>query len=137
MSVTWNPAGEKALMTSRQWRQTLDSAAFVITAHAVPYSGVDTGRLTQSMGHSVEQDLPAGHLVARLGSGLGDGAMPVSYWSFHWADRPAPGQESMPVETAHLPHRPHPTKPAPTQPYSHAMRELGIQYQVEPGGYES
>lgn len=137
MSVTWNDSEANKLFSSREMRQVLDGVAFTISAHAVPHSGVDTGRLTQSMGHSVEQADDGAHLVARLGSGLGDGSQPISYWSYHWANRPAPDQAQLAEDKLHLPHRSHPTKPAPTTPYASAMRELGIDFQIEPGGYEA
>jgi hypothetical protein len=134
-AVEWHEDGERELLNSRGLRQKLDAVAFTITAHAVPHSGVDTGRLINSMGHTVKTD--NGQLVAYLGSGLQDGTQPVFYWSYHWAGRAAPNQESLPKSTDSLPKREHPTRPGPTRPYSKALRELGINAHINPGGFES
>jgi hypothetical protein len=131
----WHADGLRALLTSGGMRQTLDGLCFTITAHAVPHSGVDTGRLINSMGHKiVELD---GELVAKLGSGATDGVQPVAYWAQHWAGRDAPNQASLPATDESGPRRPHTTRPAPTKPYTKALSELGINAHVEPGGFES
>lgn len=120
------------LLSSSEMRRELESRAFVITATAVPYSGVDTGRLITSMSHRVE---PAdGRLVAVLGSGAGDNVDSVSYASWHWADRPDPAARP---ERDEIRGRsvPHPTKPAPTRPYTHALEDLGVEYTVK--GFEA
>lgn len=132
--VTYHDEGEHQLATSLGMKEVLDALAFTITAHAVPHSGVDTGRLIASMGHKTEKD--GDSLVARLGSGVADGVEPVWYSSYHWADREPPG--GPPTDRREIRrHIPHPTKPAPTRPYAKAMQELGIVYTVNPGGYES
>ena len=132
--VTWNPDGERDLLTSREFRRELDRMAFRITAHAIPHSGVDTGRLINSISHSVKID--NGTLVARLGSGQGDGTEAVWYWSWHWAKQapPVPAPRTAEVRGRKIPH---PPRPAPTKPYTKALRELGIPFTIEPGGYES
>jgi hypothetical protein len=137
VTTTVNQGAVNSFATSRPMRQMLDGIAFTVTAHAVPYSGVDTGRLIGSMTHTVTET--DGQLVAYLGSGVGDGTTPVYYWAYHWAGRPAPDQDSLakpgPGET--LPSRPHPTKPSPTRPYKSAMDDLNVTYTVNPGGFES
>lgn len=123
------------LATSREMRRTLDELAFIVTAHAVPHSGVDTGRLVNSMDHRVE--VVDGHAEAVLGSNASTGGDPVEYAAPHWADRADPamaGRKSPELRGRAIPH---PTKPAPTLPYSKALTELGIAFTVEPGGFES
>ena len=134
VKVTWHEEGERDLARSRDLRQALDRMAFRITAHAIPHSGVDTGRLINSMSHTVKLD--GGVLTAFLGSGLGDGVEPVWYWSWHWAKQapPTPAPKTDEIRGRRIPH---PTKPAPTRPYTKALRELGIPFTVEPGGFES
>ena len=121
------------LFSSREFRNALNKIAFTITAHAVPHSGVDTGRLINSMGHRVED--VDGHLEAVLGSGAGDGVEPVWYASYHWAAQADP--TARPDGRDIRKHIPHVTKPSPTLPYSKAMDELGINYDIEPGGFKS
>lgn len=134
VDVTWNAAGERDFAHSQQLRRLLDAASFTITAHAVPHVGVDTGRLINSMGHKVTSDGTS--LVARLGSGVQDGVAPVWYWTWHWAKQPPPGGAPSTKETRGR-RIPHPTRPAPTRPYSKALRELGITFTIAPGGYET
>lgn len=134
--VTWHEDGERALATSKGMRQKLDAISFTITAHAIPHSGVDTGRLINSLNHRVEED--SGELVAVLGSNAADpGTEAVEYASFHFANRRDPGAPALTKKRLTRRRIPHPTKKAPTLPYSKAMRELGINYNVEPGGFES
>lgn len=133
MSSEINQDALEALFTSSGMRKVLDGIAFTITAHAIPHTGVDTGRLLNSMSHRVEKS--GDHLEAVLGSGAGDGVEPVWYASYHWAAQEDPGvRPSGPEIRKHIPH---PTKPAPTRPYSKAMDEIGIDYDVEPGGFLS
>ena len=134
--VTWNTDGEKALATSKGMEQKLNAIAFTITAHAVPHSGVDTGRLINSMNHRVEED--AGELRAVLGSNAADASTEaVEYASFHFANRKDPGAPAIKPKRITRRRIPHPTKKAPTLPYSKAMKELGINYTVEAGGFEA
>jgi hypothetical protein len=134
--TTINQAAFDAFCTSDDLRKVLDAAAFTITAHAVPHSGVDTGRLINSMGHEVEA--VDGVLEAHLGSGLGDGVMPVHYWAYHWAGVPAPDQDRLPKPGPgeSLPSRQNAPKASPTRPYSKALNELGVTYTVD-GGVEA
>jgi hypothetical protein len=124
---------ERALLTGRQWRRFLDGLGYTIVGHAIPHSGVDTGMLVQSMGHRVEPG-EGGHLELVLGSGAATGVREIWYAAAHWADKPP----TLPPDGAvKRKRRDHPTRPAPTRPWSKALRALGITYNVEPGGYES
>jgi hypothetical protein len=132
--VEWSEEAERELLTSPELRRALDALAFTITAHAVPHSGVDTGRLINSMGHRIDRE--DGRLVAYLGSGAQDGVQPVYYAAPHWAGRPDPNgrRATRPEKRKRIPHA---TRQAPTKPYTKAMQELGVEYTVEPGGFES
>jgi hypothetical protein len=132
--VTWNDKGARELFHSPELRRVLDGAAFTVTAHAVPHSGVDSGRLIASMGHATKSDGKT--LTATLGSGAQDGVGAVWYASYHWADRPDPGARPNQAEVRGRAIE-HPTKPAPTRPYVKALRELGVRFTVSPGGFES
>jgi hypothetical protein len=133
VELRWNEDGERALFKSAELRQVLDAAAFTITAHAVPHSGVDTGRLINSMSHRIEWDGET--LAAYLGSGQGDGVEPVWYSTYHWAGEAPPN--GVP-RTREIRRRiPHPTKPAPTRPYTKSLAELGIEFTIAPGGHQS
>ena len=131
--VTWNDAGAHALLDSQAVYEWADLLGFQITAHAVPHSGVDTGRLTTSMSHRV--DVTGDDLVITLGSGVADGVEGVEYALPHWAnvkdDRPHTKQAEIRKRI------PHPTRPAPTKPWSKALAELGIDYTIAPGGHEA
>jgi len=133
VEVTYDLSVERAMFASPQWRRFLDRLAFTITGHAVPYSGVDTGTLTQSMGHAIEADTD-GYLEAVLGSGAATGTREVWYAPAHWADKKP---LLTPRRRAGRKRREHPTKPAPTKPYVNAMRKLGIDFDIEPGGFET
>lgn len=134
IDVTFHADGLRALATGSAMRQYLDAVAFTITAHAIPHSGVDTGRLVNSMSHGLHTE--GDTLVVRLGSGEGDGVQPVWYAPVNWAgDRAAPKPA-----TAEIPRkrpRNHQPRPTPTKPYVRALRELGITFQVAPGGRET
>jgi hypothetical protein len=132
--VTWNDRGARELLHSAEMRRVLDGAAFTITAHAVPFSGVDTGRLINSMGHTTKSDGTS--FVATLGSGAQDGVNAVWYASYHWADRPDPSARPDQAEVRGR-KIDHPTRKAPTRPYTQALRQLGIRFTVNPGGFES
>jgi len=132
VSITYNKNAEKELLHSSAWRATLNRLGFTITGHAVPLSGVDTGALVQSMGHSLVNTDEAYELV--LGSGAASGVEEVWYAAPHWAKR---SPLKRPDRTRSRKSRPHPTKPAPTKPWSKALRALGIAYKVEPGGFEA
>lgn len=131
--VKYHEDAEKALFSSRPWRQFLDRIGFAITGHAIPYSGVDTGALVGSMSHDVEVE--DGRFIVTMGSGARDGVPEVWYAAPHWAKK----QPTIPAPswTVRRKRVPHPTKPAPTRPWAKALRALGIDYQVEPGGYEA
>lgn len=133
--VEWHAEGEHDLARSAGLKAVLDAIAFTITAHAVPHSGVDTGRLVNSMDHGI--DTEDGTLVAYLGSNAGQpGAQPVEYADYHWADKEAPDHVRR-IGKRLRKSIPHPTRKAPTRPYKKAMDELGIVYTVEPGGFEA
>ena len=134
-TVEYHDTGEHELATSAELRDYLNAMAFTITAHAVPHSGVDTGRLIGSMSHAIKTD--SGSFVAVLGSGTGDGVDAVYYAAPHWAGRTDPSADKPATDEVRGRRIPHPTKPGPTKPYSKAMRELGITYTVEPGGFEA
>jgi hypothetical protein len=124
---------ERELLTGTQWRRFLDSLGFTIVGQAVPFSGVDTGALVQSMGHRVEPGKNGG-LELVLGSGASTGTREIWYAAAHWA-----GQRNQlpPERRVSRRRRAHPTRPGPTKPWSRALNALGITYTVEPGGFES
>jgi hypothetical protein len=131
--VTVNQKGVDQFAQSPGVRQLLDALAFTITAHAVPHSGVDTGRLVGSMSHRV---VPVdGVLEAQLGSGAADDVNPVYYWAYNWAGEPAPNQEQLPKPGPgeRLPSRQTQPRPTPTRPYTKALDELGIDYRNDGG----
>lgn len=119
---------ERRLFRSTAWRKTLDRIAFTITGHAVPYSGVDTGALTQSLSHRVEPGSD-GALEAVLGSGAATETAEVWYAAPHFAGRKPTIPK--PLQVLRRRKRAHPTKKAPTRPYASAMRALGIAFTVE------
>lgn len=129
--VKYDKAVERELFHSTGWRAHLDRIGFTITGHAIPHVGVDTGALINSLGHAVEDSEDRSHLVAVLGSGTADGTDPIYYAAPHLAGRADPNGKKAPEQRVSRPKRPHPTKKAPTLPYSKAMRELGITYEVE------
>jgi hypothetical protein len=134
--VEWNKDGADDLKNGAELRRVLDRAAFAITAQAIPFTGVDTGMLKNSMGHEVVRDGADG-LVARLGSNMGPGLTPIYYWSYHWAGRAAPDQDRLAKPVGRLKSRQTAPKTAPTKPYSKAMRTLGIRWTETPGGFEA
>lgn len=121
----------KDLFHSRGWQQTLDRIGFAVVGHAIPHVGVDTGALVNSLGHAVEDGEDDTALVAVLGSGTRDGVDPIYYAAPHMAGRKDPDGAQAPANRRSRPKRPHPTKKAPTLPFSKAMDELGINYEVE------
>lgn len=134
-SVEWHEDGARELARSAGMKAVLDRIAFTITAHAIPHSGVDTGRLVNSMDHGT--DVEDGTMVAYLGSNAGQPfTQPVEYADYHWAKKKAPDHVRR-IANRLRKSIPHPTKKAPTLPYKRAMDELGISYTVEPGGFEA
>jgi hypothetical protein len=131
--IEYDKLAERDLLTSSEFRRFLDRLGFTIVGHAVPHSGVDTGALTQSMGHRVEMTDDGCELV--LGSGAATGVEEIWYAAPHWAKQKP--TVPRPAHAKSRKRRPHPTKPAPTKPWSKAMNALGISYTVEPGGFES
>jgi hypothetical protein len=131
--ITYDEIAEREMMKSSAWRQFLDRLGFTIVGHAVPHSGVDTGALMQSMGHRVEDNGGGAELV--LGSGAATGVQEIWYAAPHWAKQKP--TMPRPLNAKSRKKRPHPTKPAPTKPWTKAMRALGVPFTVEPGGFES
>jgi hypothetical protein len=131
--IEYDAIAEKQLLTSAEFRRFLDRIGFMIVGHAVPHSGVDTGALVQSMGHRVEVTDDGCELV--LGSGAATGVEEIWYAAPHWAKQKP--TKPRPANAKSRKRRPHPTKAAPTKPWSKALRALGIDYTVEPGGFES
>ncbi len=131
--IEYDELAEREMMRSAAWRQFLDRLGFTIVGHAVPHSGVDTGALVQSMGHRIEDGVNGSELV--LGSGAATGVQEVWYAAPHWAKQKP--QVARPVNAKSRKRRPHPTKPAPTKPWTKALRALGVPFTVEPGGFES
>lgn len=131
--IEYDELAEREMMRSSAWRTFLDRLGFTIVGHAVPHSGVDTGALMQSMGHRIEDGKDGSELV--LGSGAATGVQEIWYAAPHWAkQRPLVPR---PVNAKSRKRRPHPTKPAPTKPWTKALRALGVPFTVEPGGFES
>lgn len=129
--IEWNKAAEAELLRSEGVRRKLDAVAFTITAHAIPLSGRDTGRLVNSMDHSITLD--GGTLVAHLGSNASTGTNAVGYASMNWAGK----GEWVTNDERRLRRRrrgPNPgRKPVPTRPYAKAMRALGIRFKKNQG----
>lgn len=132
--VTYYKDAEKALVTGPAMRKQLDGLAFTIVGHAVPHVGVDTGALVNSLGHRIEEK--DGMLQAVLGSGAAAGVAPIWYASAHMAGVADPTVKA-PAQRPSRKRREHPTKKAPTRPFKKALDELGIKYQVRPGGFEA
>jgi hypothetical protein len=124
------------LVSGREMRRLLNAFGFQLTGTAVPYSGVDTGRLVNSMGHRVE--LRGDRLVTVCGSGAADHAEAVWHGWYHWGAVPPPPGEGANIygDQIREPRRDHPTKPGPTRPWSSALRELGWSYTVTGQGAE-
>jgi hypothetical protein len=133
IKIEYDVIAEREMMKSPAWRQFLDRLGFTIVGHAVPHSGVDTGALMQSMGHRIEDGENGSELV--LGSGAATGVQEIWYAAPHWAKQKP--TMPRPANAKSRKKRPHPTKPAPTKPWTKAMRALGIPFTVQPGGYES
>lgn len=131
--IEYDELAERELMRSAAWRQYLDRLGFTIVGHAVPHSGVDTGALMQSMGHRIEDGVNGSELV--LGSGSATGVQEIWYAAPHWAKRKP--LVPRPANAKSRKRRPHPTRPAPTKPWTKALRALGVPFTVEPGGFES
>lgn len=131
---TYNKDAENAIFSGPAIRQVLDRAAFTIVGHAIPHVGVDTGALVNSLGHRIET--VDGVAEAIIGSGTGAGVQPIWYAAPHMAGRTDPNVPA-PRDVRPRPKREHPTKKAPTLPFKKAMDELGIDYTVSPGGFES
>lgn len=131
--ITYDDLVEKQILHGAAWRQQLERLGFMIVGAAVPHSGVDTGALIQSMGHRVEDGGSGLELV--LGSGAATGVQEIWYAAPHWAKQkpttPKPGGAKSRKR------RPHPTKPAPTLPWTKALTSLRIPFTVEPGGFPS
>lgn len=119
------------LFHSTGWRKTLDTIGFAVVGHAIPHVGVDTGALVNSLGHAIDDSDDKQTLVAVMGSGTRDGVDPIYYAAPHLAGRKDPDGKQAPANRRSRPKRPHPTKKAPTLPFSKAMDELGIDYEVE------
>ncbi len=133
VSIEYDSMMEKQMLSSNDWRQYLERIGFTITGAAVPHSGVDTGALVQSMGHRVEPGVDGHELV--LGSGAATGVQEIWYAAPHWAKRKP--TLARPAGAKSRKRRPHPTKPAPTLPWTKALSSLGISFTVEPGGFPS
>jgi hypothetical protein len=133
VSIEYDQIAERQLLGSPEFRRFLDRLGFTIVGHAVPHSGVDTGALMQSMGHRIE-DTPDGPELV-LGSGAATGVQEIWYAAPHWAKKKP--LIPRPANARSRKKRPHPTKPAPTRPWTKAMKALGVPYTVEPGGFES
>jgi hypothetical protein len=133
VSIEYDQIAERQLLGSPEFRRFLDRLGFTIVGHAVPHSGVDTGALMQSMGHRIE-DTPDGPELV-LGSGAVTGVQEIWYAAPHWAKKKP--LIPRPANARSRKKRPHPTKPAPTRPWTKAMKALGVPYTVEPGGFES
>jgi len=133
-SFTYNHAVQEELLTGPAIRAVLDRAAFTIVGHAIPHVGVDTGALINSLGHRI--DVNNGVAEAILGSGAAAGVQPIFYAAAHLAGRSDPNAPR-PTDMRPRPRRDHPTKQAPTKPFVKAMDELGVDYKIMPGGFES
>ena len=114
------------LLRSPGMRRFLDKLGFQIVGTAVPYSGVDTGRLINSMSHIVEVE--GEDLVLRCGSGTADGVEGPVYAWWHWGGIAPPTGEKDDRRVLRGRRIPHATKPGPTRPFTNALRQLGITY---------
>lgn len=121
--VEWHEDEAERILTSPGMRQRLDAVAFTITAHAVPHSGRDTGRLAASMSHRVE--VRDGRLVAILGSNAETNAAPVEYAEANWEE----GANGKPTRGGRVRKKDgHISKSTPRKPYQKALNELNIEY---------
>ena len=134
VQVIYHKDAERALLTGPELHAQLDRLGFTIVGHAVPHVGVDTGALVNSLSHRVEEK--DGVLQAVLGSGAGAGVQPIWYASAHMAGKTDPTVQA-PQQRPRRSRIAHSTKKAPTRPFKKALDELGIDYKVAPGGFES
>lgn len=134
VKVIYHKDAERALLTGPEMHRQLDRLGFTIVGHAIPHVGVDTGALVNSLGHRIEEE--GGVLQAVLGSGAASGVQPIWYASAHMAGVADPTARA-PQQRPSRKRREHPTKKAPTRPFKKALDELGIDYQVKPGGFEA
>lgn len=124
---------EKQMLLDPAFRNHLERLGFTIAGAAVPHSGVDTGALIQSIGHRVESGVEGLELV--LGSGAATGVQEIWYAAPHWAKQKPTMPK--PANAKSRKRRPHPTKKAPTLPFTKALGSLGIPFTVEPQGFPS
>ena len=125
------------ILRSLQLEAILIRAATEITSRAQTYTGVWTDALRQSMSYTIKYN-EAGHKIAVLGSNAESGD-PVFYAAPHWADVKDPNDLKRPVGYVYEPPwQDHPGKKSqPTEPYTHALVELGIPFVIETGGFSS
>jgi hypothetical protein len=135
VEIVYHKDAERALLTGPELYAQLDRLGFTIVGHAVPHVGVDTGALVNSLSHRVEEK--DGVLQAVLGSGAGAGVQPIWYASEHMAGVKDPRATVPKTKRPSRKAPGSPTKKAPTRPFKKALDELGIDYKVAPGGFES
>ena len=128
-TVELNENGLVEVFNSRQMGLFLEELGYTITAVAIPFSGVDTGRLVGSMGFQVTKDNESGISELVVGSGVQDGVEPVFYALMNWGgvmdDSPAAKAAALAERGASHPKNPEP-KETPTTPYSKSFQILGL-----------
>lgn len=121
------------LFHSAEFARFLDGIGADLTAAAIPHTGVDQAELVNSMGWALIDE--GDHLTMIAGSNP-DGPHPVAHAAPHWADRADP-DNTRPERRRIRKRIPHPTKEAPTKPWTKAARQIGLDVTVEPGGFEA
>lgn len=137
IEITYHEGAEKEVLHQEGLAAKLELIGMAITAAAVPYTNVDQGFLIASMGSEVVDEGQSLTLVCGPGVGLGS-AQPPEYWAYQLAGEAAPNQSSLIKDQNRPPTRPHTIKGTPpTHSYKNALTDLGIDSQVEPGGFEA
>lgn len=115
------------MLASAQAVKFLDMLGHIITAHAVPHSGVDTGRLIASMGHRVNVG-DDGVPVLTVGSNASENIHSVYYALPHWGGVTDEHHAAKAAQAAEPSRKrvPHSTTEAPATPYTKAFAEIGI-----------
>lgn len=137
VKTVFNDAALQEMKDTAEVRKLLNKIGFTITAHAVPHTGVDTGRLVASMSHGVASE--GGTAVLYCGSNAHDPDLgPVDYADVHWTGKKVEARRPSVRLTALRGKRPkRPSKKTPTRPYTKALAELGINATAEIGGVQS
>lgn len=123
----------RKLFGDADWRRIAETAALGILGHAIPHSGVDYGELVGSMNHDLVEG-EGGVIEAVLGSNADTGT-PTAHAAANWGGPETHKEYGEKPDGDRRPRkkRPHEIKDVPTTPWTKALRELGIEFETEPG----